>query len=405
MGEYICKVADTAGKVFQQVETAQSESEARQKLADRGLFVYSVRAQLGILSQLSRNGAERKVVRSGDFLIFNQQFNTLIKAGLPILRALDLLAERAATPRLRPVLLDVRDRVREGASLSEGFEKTGLFPMMYLTSIIAGEKSGNLSGVLDQYIAYQKLSTGFRNRLLTVLIYPAILITAVTLILSYLVTFVIPRFAQLYSELGTPLPELTKIVLAISLPLRSYLFVVLSVLAAAIIFIFLWIRTEQGKIMIDRMKPRLPLFGDVWLKARVAQFTRTLATLLAGGTPVVNGLDTVANSIGSRLFATSIHEAAAKVRDGGALAASLAGTKLMPDLALEMIEVGEASGALTPMLNSVAEFYEEEVNTRLTRLLAWIEPAILVVMAIVVAFILIALYLPIFSLNAGTAAG
>ena len=404
MAEFVCKVGDASGRVFQQVETAQSEAEARQRLADKGLFVFSTRAHLDILSQLSGKNRDRKI-RSDDFLIFNQQFSTLIKAGLPILKALDLLAERAAARRLRPILQEVRQRVRDGALLSEALVAQGSFPPVYVTAITAGERSGNLTGVIDQYIAYLRVSTGFRRALITALIYPAILVVAVVLVLSYLVTYAMPKFAQLYQDLGVPLPKATQLMLNLALPLRNYFLVFAGVGFFLFAAIFLWTRTPQGALTIDRLKPKIPIFGDIWLKGEIAQFVRTLATLLAGGTPLVSGLQTSSAAIGSRLIATSVSDASERVREGRTLSESLAETRLIPPLALEMIEVGEASGALSAMLTSVAEFYEEEVSTRLQRTLIWVTPAILVVMAVVVGFILISLYLPLFSLQIGSTGG
>jgi len=404
MSEFVCKVGDTTGRVFQHMETAQSEAEARQKLADRGFFVFSVRMHFDLLSQFS--GASRaQKIRSADFLIFNQQFSTLIKAGLPILKVLDLLAERAAVPRLRPTLQDVRQRVRDGALLSEALAAQGSFPAVYVTVVAAGERSGNLTGVIDQYIAYLRVSTGFRSALLTALIYPAILVVTVIVVLSYLLTYAMPQFSKLYQDLGVPLPRITHLMLDMAGPLRNYflVFVVLSVFVAA--GIFLWTRSLAGALAIDRLKPKVPLVGDIWLKAQIAQFLRTLATLLAGGTPLVSGLKTSSAAIGSRLIATSVARASERVREGKTLSESLAETRLIPPLALEMIEVGEASGALSAMLTSVAEFYEEEVSTRLQRTLIWVTPAILVVMAVVVGFILISLYMPLFSMQIGTTGG
>src|SRR5690348_3465713 len=175
MAEFVCKVGDPSGRILQYVETAQSEGEARQKLAERGFYVFSVRANLDILALLTKRRADR-AIRADDFLIFNQQFNTLVKAGLPILKALDLLAERAATPSLRPIVAEVRQRVRDGALLSEALSAQGSFSAVYVTVIAAGERSGNLTGVLDQYISYLRVSTGFRSRLITALIYPSVLV-------------------------------------------------------------------------------------------------------------------------------------------------------------------------------------------------------------------------------------
>ena len=404
MAEFVCKVGDASGRIFQQVETAQSEDEARQRLADRGLYVYSSRAHLGILTQLGQTRPDR-AIRPPDFLVFNQQFNTLIKAGLPILKALDLLAERAAAPRLRPILRDVRQRVRDGALLSEALAAQGSFPPVYVTAITAGERSGNLSGVLEQYIGYLRVSTGFRRSLATALIYPSILVCAVILTMSYLVTYAMPRFATLYKDLGVPLPGITQFLLDVSLPLRNYFIVVVALVSVAAVAIFLWTRTGNGALVIDKMKPRMPLLGDVWLKSQIAQFVRTLGTLLAGGAPLVSALQTSASAIGSKLIATSIGHAASRVKEGESLHSGLAEAKIIPPLALEIIEVGEASGALAPMLTSVAEFYEEEVSTRLQRTLLWISPAILIIMAVVIGFILIALYLPMFSLQIGSGGG
>jgi type IV pilus assembly protein PilC len=404
MTEFVCKVGDTSGRTFQQMETAQSEAEARQRLLDRGLFVFSVRSQFDLLTRFSGSKTDSRI-RPADFLIFNQQFSTLIKAGLPILKALDLLAERAAAPRLRPILRDIRQRVRDGALLSEALAAQGSFPPVYVTAVTAGERSGNLTGVIDQYISYLRVSTGFRRALATALIYPAILVLAVIVIVTYLVTYAMPQFSKLYQDLGVPLPNATRILLDLSVPFRNYFFVFAGVLVFGIASLYLWTRTLQGALAIDRLKPKVPVLGDIWLKGEIAQFARTLSTLLAGGTPLVSGLQTSSAAIGSRLIATSIEQASERVREGKTLSESLAETRLVPPLALEMIEVGEASGALPAMLTSVAEFYEEEVATRLQRTLVWVTPAILVVMAVVIGFILISLYLPLFSLQIGSNGG
>jgi len=404
MAEFVCKVGDTSGRIFQQVETAQSEVEARQKLTERGFYVFAVRNHFNLLAQFGKSHSDR-VIRADDFLIFNQQFNTLIKAGLPILKALDLLAERAASPRLRPILGDVRQRVREGALLSEALTAQGSFPPVYVTVVTAGERSGNLTGVLEQYITYLRVSTGFRSRLGTTLIYPAVLVLTALLVVTYVVTYAMPQFAVLYRDLGIALPTPTRILLSVAMPLRSYFISFIATLAFLAVAIFLWTRSDRGAVAIDRLKPRFPVFGDIWLKAQVAQFVRTLSTLLAGGTPLVAAMHTSSAAIGSRLIAVSVASASERVKEGQSLHLSLAGTRLIPALALEMIEVGEASGALTAMLTSVAEFYEEEVGTRLQRVLAWIPIVILGVMAVVIGFILISLYLPMFSLQIGSSGG
>jgi type IV pilus assembly protein PilC len=404
MAEFVCKVADTTGRVFSQLEAAQSAAEVRQKLADRGFYVYSVRPRARLLLGSLRRRRER-AVRGMDFLVFNQQFNTLIKAGIPILKALDLLAERAASPRLRPLLSEVRRQVREGASLSEALEQVGAFPKVYTTSILAGEKSGNLSGVLDFYIAYQRVSTGVRKRLLQALIYPVILVCVAISIISYLIAYVIPQFSLLYKDLNITLPAPTRLLLLVAVTYRPVLLILVAAVALSMIATFLWSRTEAGSLALDRVKLKLPVFGDTWIKFQVSQFCRTLSTLQAGGTPLVTALETSAGSISSKLISTSVRKAAQLVREGQPLHAALRSTDVMPDLALEMVEVGEASGALSAMLGSIAEFYEEEVNLRTQALIAVVEPAILICMAVLIAFILISLYLPIFSISVGSFQG
>ena len=400
MAEFLCKVADGSGKVFLQVEPAESMTEARQKLADRGLFVYNVRPRAGVLGQLF--GRKRqKSVDGNDFLVFNQQFNTLIKAGIPILKALDLLSERAAAERLRPVLGEVRRLVREGTTLSEALEQQGVFPKVYTVSVLAGEKSGNLSGVLEYYISYQRVTTGFRKKLIATLIYPIILISAATGIVTYLVSSVIPKFAGLYSDLNIALPQATRILIALTVTYRPYLLSAIALLVLLAAAAFAWSQSEQGGMAMERIRMRLPLVGETITKFQFAQFCRTLSTLLAGGTPLVQAMETAGGAIKSRLISGTITHGAQLVREGQSLHNSLASTGLVPDLALEMIEVGEASGSLSAMLASVAEFYEDDVNTHLANLVAVIEPAILIFMAILIAFILVALYLPMFSLSAG----
>src|SRR6202030_3670539 len=242
MGEFVCRVADANGRVFSHVEAAGTLDEARQKLADRGLYVYSVETRGSLVGLLNRR--KQRQIGGSDFLILNQQFNTLIKAGIPILRALDLLATRATTPKLRPVITQIRDRVREGKSLSEAVDEAGVFSKVYSTAILAGEKSGNLSGVLDYYIAYQKVSTGVRKKILASLVYPVLLVVVATIIVSYLVTAVVPKFAVLYRDLGVELPASTKLLMALTVDYRFTVLGAVGLLALVAFGVFLWSRTD-----------------------------------------------------------------------------------------------------------------------------------------------------------------
>src|SRR5947208_3523963 len=403
MGQFHCRVAVAEWRVFSNVEPASSQEEARQKLVDRGLYVYSVESRGGRLAGLVRQKSGRQIGGS-EFLILNQQFNTLIKAGLPILKSLDLLASRATSPKLRPVITQIRDRVREGKSLSEAVAEAGVFSKVYSTAILAGEKSGNLPGVLDYYIAYQRVSTNVRKKVLATLVYPVLLLSVAIVIVTYLVTAVIPKFALLYRDLNVELPTPTRLLIALTVDYRFVFLGVVALMAVAAVGVFLWSRSEEGGTAFDRFKFRLPMIGDTLCKFQIAEFSRTLSTLLTGGTPLVAGLQTASDAITSKLLRATVGQATQMVREGESLHAGLASKGVVAEMALDLIEVGESSGALSPMLNSVAEFYEEEVSLRLSALVSLIEPILLIFMGLIVAFILISLYLPIFSFSmTGTA--
>jgi type IV pilus assembly protein PilC len=343
-------------------------------------------------------GTRKTKINLEKFLIFNQQFVTLVRAGLPILKALDLLSERLTDPKLAPHIKGVREEVKNGALLSDAFAKQGVFPPIYVTSVLAGEKSGALGEVLDRFITYQKLALAVRKKLILSLVYPCLLITLVIALMVFLVTFVVPKFAELYSSMGAQLPAATRILIAVGTTARNYiLFGFLALVAAAIGFRF-WAKTDDGQETVDRWRLRTPLVGEVWIKYQVAQFARVLSTLLVGGIPLMQALETASSSLGTRLLKKTLASAGSRVKEGVSLSAALTQTKIFPGLSIDMIEVGESTGALPQMLASVAEFYEDDVNTRMTAALSLIEPAIMIFMGCFVTFVLVALYLPIFSL-------
>jgi len=397
MAEFLLKYADTRGQIHQQVANAGSERELRDRYTQQGFLIYSIKTKGGIAG-LSVGFSKRKKLNIEKFLIFNQQFVTLIRAGLPILKALDLLADRLTDPKLGPYIKSVRDEVRNGTLLSDAFRMQGIFPKIYVTTVMAGEKSGSLSEVLDRFITYQKLSLAVKKKVMVSLMYPSILIFLTLGLMVFLVTYVVPNFAQLYTSMQAQLPTVTVILIAIGTTARSY---ILLVFAAVVVLIFLyryWSRKDSARAKIDGVKLRVPLLGDIWVKYQVAQFSRVLSTLLTGGIPLVQALETASDSLGTPLLRRSLDKASKLVREGQALSASLKTTGIFPPLAVDMIEVGESTGALPVMLTSVAEFYEEDVNTRMAAALSLIEPAIMIFMGCFVAFVLIALYLPIFSL-------
>ena len=398
MAEFLIKMADERGHVLEQMESGISEQEIRDRLAQQGFLVYSVKGRGGILP--FGFGGRRKKVRNDEFVIFNQQFLTLIKAGLPILKSLDLLAKRQRNPYFKSMLENVQHRVKSGELLSDAFAAQGSVSKIYTTTLLAGERSGNLEEVLGRYISFQRLSLTFRKKLLASLWYPALLVSALAVMLAFLMTYVVPQFSELYSSLNAKLPPMTIFMLGIGNGIRNYYPFILLGMVAFAVAVTLWVRSKHGARMLDAVRYRLPLVGNIWMKYQVAMFSRTLSTLLSGGLPLVPSLETASQSINSFKISENVAHAARRVREGRALAFSLEETKFFPELAIEMVEVGESTGALPAMLNSVAEFFEEDVQNSLATALQLIEPIILIFMGVTVAFVLISLYLPIFSLGA-----
>lgn len=396
MAEFVVKLADERGHTHQQVEQGYSIAEVRERFAAQGYLVHWVKPQ-GMLS--GGLGGRGRKLKQGTFLVYNQQFLTLIKAGLPILNSLDLLIKRQKDGNLRTVLENVRERVKGGQLLSDAFATHAMVPKIYTTTLMAGEKSGNIDEVLTRYIAFQRMAMTFRKKLAVSLIYPTLLVTVVLIMVMFLFTYVVPKFAELFNSLDAKLPAITVFMLAVGTNAQKYFpFVAIGVVVTGFL-LWRWKKTDSGGDQVDRFILSLPLLGGIRLKHQVATFSRMLSTLLQGGLPLVPSLETAASSMSSRKILKGVMRASVRVREGQGLAASLEEQKIFPDLAVEMLEVGESTGALPAMLNSVAEFYEEDVQTALGAAMALIEPLILIIMAVFVGGVLISLYLPIFTLG------
>ena len=396
MAEFVIKLADERGRVQEQVQSAATAEELRARFTHAGYHVFSVKARSGV------GTLSRRKVKLEQFLIFNQQFLTLIRAGLPILGSLEMLSKNQKNAHFSAQLNNVAARVKTGDALSSAFEAQGGFPVMYITTLLAGERSGSLQEVLERYVSFQRVSLTFRKKLIASLIYPGLLLTLVSSLLVFMFTIVIPQFADLYDQMGSRLPGMTLALLTFGKWMQhNILWLAISTLVLGVAF-YRFAITERGRDFVDTFRIKTPVFGKIWLKYQVALFARTLSTLLTGGLPLVPSLETAARSISSRRVSHAVVSSIGTVREGETLSQSLVETKVIPDLATEMIDVGEQTGALPQMLNSVAEFFEEDVATALTAALNLLEPAILIVMGVVVAFILISLYMPIFSLGSAT---
>jgi type IV pilus assembly protein PilC len=395
MADFVIKLADERGHVQEQVQSAATAEELRARFSHAGYHVFSVRARGSI-------GLGRRKIKLEPFLIFNQQFLTLIRAGLPILGSIQMLGKIQKQASFSSQLDDVASRVKRGEALSAAFEAQSGFPVMYTTTLLAGERSGNLTEVLDRYVNFQKVALTLRKKLVGSLIYPCVLLVLVFCLLIFMFTVVIPQFAKLYDQLGSKLPALTVDLLEFGKWMQhNILWLAIGALIAGFAF-YRFAITERGRDFVDGVRVKMPVFGKIWLKYQVALFARTLSTLLTGGLPLVPSLETASRSISSRRVSKAIEASIVTVSEGKNLADSLTKTGVFPDLAAEMIAVGEQTGALPQMLNSVSEFFEEDVANALAAALALIEPAILVLMGVVVVFILVSLYLPIFSLGQTT---
>ena len=395
--EFTVKYAKPTGEVIKSVLVGQNPDEVRHRLQEQGFLPIAIRSRGWSLSLRPRK--RRQIVKPDDFILFNQQFVALIRAGLPILKSLDLLKDRISNPLLRQHISDVRERVFSGALLSEAIRAQGIFPTVYTASVFAGERSGNLVEVITRYVQYQKTILSVRKRFLNSLIYPSFLIVLAVGMIAVILTYVIPKFAELYADLNTPLPVTTRVLIAVSGTIRENLAIVVPALVGVIVILKIWTSSRRGMHWIDELKLKAPVIGHLWTMFSMAQLTRTLATLLQGGIPLVPALESAREASGNRVIAESISSAITQVREGRPISDSLQQTGHFPELALEMIRVGEQTGSLPDMLNHIADFYDEDVNIRSTALLGWVEPVILLVVAVFIATVLISLYMPIFSLG------
>ena len=395
--EFTVKYAKPTGEVIKSVLVGQNTDEVRHRLQEQGFLPIAIRSRGWGLSLRPRK--RRQTIKPDDFILFNQQFVALIRAGLPILKSLDLLKDRISNPLLRQHISDVRDRVFSGALLSEAIRAQGIFPTVYTASVFAGERSGNLVEVITRFVQYQKTILSVRKRFLNSLIYPSFLIVLAIGMIAVIVTYVIPKFAELYADLNTPLPVTTRVLIAVSGTIRENLAIVVPALVGVIVVLKIWTSSRRGMHWIDELKLKAPVIGHLWTMFSMAQLARTLATLLQGGIPLVPALESAREASGNRVIAESISSAITQVREGRPISDSLQQTGHFPELALEMIRVGEQTGSLPDMLNHVADFYDEDVNIRSTALLSWVEPVILLVVAVFIATVLISLYMPIFSLG------
>ncbi|MGZ7041798.1 MAG: type II secretion system F family protein [Thermoanaerobaculia bacterium] len=397
MPEFIVRVGTPDGDIIERSVRAANVRAAQEELRRQGMHVFETRR--GGISLAELLPKSRRVVSTERFLHFNQELLALVKAGLPIIQSFDIMLERQKNVRFREVLNDVREKIKSGVALSDAFASYGpLFPAIYSTSLRAGERSGDLEGVLRRFLRYQKIIVNLRKRVIGALIYPAVLVTLSMSMVFIMLTFVIPKFAEFYAGFDKELPAFTRLMIGLATGMRHNFVLVVVGIFAAIFLLRRWINSS-GRTLWDGFKLKIPLVGGILHRFAIMQFTQSLGTLLSGGTPMVPSIEIASQSVTNQAISTKIYGIVQNVREGDPLWRSLDSTGVISDLAVEMIKVGESTGALTEMLSNVSEFYDEEIEARLSRVVAAIEPIILIVMGGVIATLLYAFYLPLFQLT------
>ncbi len=398
--QFVCRVGTSGGRVLEDVFEANDEAALRQQLTQQGYHVFDVRRR-GPIGRLKLPGRSRgsKSIGLRDLTVFNQEFAALLRSGLPMLQALDLMLARQKDPLFRSTLTDIRDRVKSGEDLSSAIAAYGdMFPPLYAATLKAGERSGEMEQVIRRFIRYLQLVTETRKRIVSALVYPAALVGLSVALIGVMTIWVMPRFTEFFSSLRVDLPLLTRITMGISVFVKNNFLILLMVLVGLVLVVMNMTRTTAGRNALSRLQLRIPLLGPLFHRLALSEFCRSLATLLAGGIPIVSGLEVAVGAVSNSYFKQRLEPMIDGVREGQSLAASLEETGAGSDIVVDMIEVGEATGSLDTMLSDVSDFLDEEVETNLQRLLSLLEPVMLVLMGIIVATLLISVYLPLFSL-------
>ena len=397
--EFQCRLAVSTGEIVEGVYSAESEAQLRNRFDESGFYVLSLRKK-GVFGSLKISGPKAKRLNFREFLVFNQELATLLSAGMPLVQSLDIVRTRIENPLLKSVLDATYERVRSGTALSEAFAAHGtLIPGVYIASLTAGERSGSLEEVIRRYVAYSRLIDSVRRKTVSALIYPSLLLGLSCVVVGIIVLRVVPEFSGFYQGMGAELPMATRFILAISDFLQQNLFLLGSALAATTLSVVVWLKQKGRRGTLDRYLLDIPGIGSIAQKFGTAQLARTLSTLLRGGIPLASALDVAANSMGNRYFSQQLEGVTGEVLEGKSLSASMAEREIFPAVAIKMIEVGESTGALREMLASTAEFFEEEIETSLSRFVTVVEPVLLVIMGLIIAILLLSLYMPLVQLG------
>lgn len=393
-----CKLGSSDNKIIEKEFEAGNQEMLRQSLEEQGYFVFEIRKKP--LQFLLDKGISRRKVDSKEFMAFNQELLVLIKAGLPIIQALDTILEKGGKGKLVEILQDIREDIKGGASLSDAFEKyPAVFSHLYVASIRAGERTGDLPQTIRRYLTFLKRLEGFRKKIISALIYPAILVTVASLAVTILILYVVPTFTKIYADAGSQLPMATQLLIAFASTLQKYILVVIGIIFVGTAIFRRWSMTDQGRFLLDGWKLGLPFLGKLVTNYSVAGFTRTFATVLGSGIPIVESLKMSVGTMNNQVLERRLLDAVIRVEEGTMLSIALEKTKIMPPIALRMLGVGESTGALEEMLGDISDYIEEEIDKSLHLLTTAIEPAIMIIMGVIVGIIIITMYLPIFKIG------
>jgi type IV pilus assembly protein PilC len=409
MAEFVCRLGTPSGEIVTRIVEATAAADARIQLERDGYKVFDIASTAGgIKSMLLPGSGSKGRVKQADFLLFNQQLSALLRAGIPVLQAISLLKTRSQSSNLRIVLADVEEKIKNGQPLSSAFESQGIFPKIYTASILSGEKSGALDEVLLRYVEYLKRSVGVARKLRGALAYPAFLLAAAFLMIAFLTLYIVPRMSDLFRNLSgqRSLPTITLAVLWLSNTISANIWWLGPVVLISLFALYIWIRTERGRLALHRLLLKLPVAGLLIRQMATAQLARSLSTLLSGGITVPDSWEIASQALNNLELRRRSAAVLPMIREGRGFTEALEQANWIPPLGLDMIGIGEKSGSLREMLDEVAAFYDAEAEVKLEQLTTLLEPLILVVMAAIVLSILLAIYLPIIqTISSGPVSG
>jgi len=395
---FTCKIGSADGKIVEKEFEAATADILKQSLTSQGFFVFSISRKP--FQFLWNKGASRKKIDTKGLITFNQELLVLIKAGLPIIQSLDTILERIEKGRLAEVLEIIRDDIKGGSSLSDAFERhPSAFSHLYIASIRAGERTGDLPQTIKRYITFLKKTEGFRKKVITALFYPAILLFVAFVAITLLLVYVVPTFSQVYADAGSKLPTPTLILIGFTSILKNFFPLLVAAVFLGMYLFRKWLNTESGRETFDGFMLRIPVLGDIFTKYSIVSFTRTLATIIESGIPIVESLKMSVGTLNNKILEKRLSVAIRRVEEGVSLSVAIDGAKLMPTLALRMLSVGESTGSLEEMLEGISDYFEEELDQRLHLLSTAIEPAIMVVMGVVMGTIFFTRFLPVFKIE------